>query len=505
MDKRTTVQVDSFEEKWAEQNALKKLKKDIGLFGRTMFPTALNKDIPPFHNEIYKSLADETLKRVLIAAPRGTAKSTVTSLILPLHKIAFKSTAEDLFIVIISESQSQSINFLSRIKYHLDNSNNFKQMFGDYSATTAKRWTNNDIVLSNGARIIAVGTGQRVRGFIEGDTRPNLIIIDDYESELNAATAEGRAKNRKWVTEAVIPSLSDDGRIVMIGTVISEDCFLYWAKESPAWNVLWYSIYGDDGKSIWDERFPMERILQIKAEFESVGNLNGFYQEYMNEAQSPDNAPFKPHYIKLHHYTYKRIDGQNLLYRNIDGKAEHKPVDIYCGIDPASSLSARSDFFVIATMAVDGDGNKYIVDIVRDKLDPAVQPAEIVKIYKKYKPRKMIIETVGYQEALRSNVRKMMLDEGIYIPGLEKGIKPRQRKSERLLSLVAPLARGEFFFRAEDIHAQQEFLSYPRGKHDDILDGIYYAINGARPCRRKEFVEGEIKKKPRKILDWMTM
>ena len=242
MDIGKSVQVDTFEAKWAEENALKKLKRNIGLFGKTMFPTALNKDVPPFHHEIYKSLSDDSLRRVLIAAPRGTAKSTVTSLILPLHKIAFKPSDEDLFMVIISESQSQSINFLSRIKYHLENSKNFTQFFGDYGPTTAKRWTNNDIVLANGARIVAVGTGQRVRGFIEGDTRPNLIVVDDYESELNASTPEGRAKNRKWITEAVIPSLSDDGRVVMIGTVISEDCFLYWAKDSPAWNVLWFSI-----------------------------------------------------------------------------------------------------------------------------------------------------------------------------------------------------------------------------------------------------------------------
>ena len=116
----------------------------------------------------------------------------------------------------------------------------------------------------------------------------------------------------------------------------------------------------------------------------------------------------------------------------------------------------------------------------------------------------MKIETVGYQEALRSNVRKMMLDEGLYIPGLEKGIKPRQKKSERLLSLVAPLARGEFYFRPTDIHAQQEFLSYPRGKHDDILDAIYYALDGAKPTRRKEYQKEGIKKQ-NKILDWMTL
>ena len=115
---------------------------------------------------------------------------------------------------------------------------------------TAKRWTNNDIILGNGTRIIAVGTGQRVRGFIEGDTRPNLIIVDDFESELNAATLEARAKNRKWMTEAVIPSLSDDGKIVMIGTVISEDCFLYWVKSSESWHVQWYAIWDEDEKSI---------------------------------------------------------------------------------------------------------------------------------------------------------------------------------------------------------------------------------------------------------------
>jgi|TARA_R100000501_G_C2630246_1_gene125417 predicted phage terminase large subunit-like protein len=495
----------NFEKQWEEQNALKKLKRNIGLFGKTMFPSALNRSVPSFHHEIYKALSDETLRRVLIAAPRGTAKSTVTSLILPLHKVAFKPSDRDLFIVIISESQSQSINFLSRIKYHLENSKNFTQMFGDYGPTTAKRWTNNDIVLANGSRIVAVGTGQRVRGFIEGDTRPNLIVVDDYESELNAATAEGRAKNRKWMTEAVIPSLSDDGRVVLIGTVISEDCFLYWAKESTAWHVLWFSIWDEHGESIWKERFPIDRIKQIKEEFESVGNLNGFYQEYMNEAQSPDNAPFKPEYIKLHHYTYKREGGQNLITRTIDGDTVRKPVDIYCGIDPASSLAARSDFFVIATIGIDNDGNNYIIDIYRDKLDPALQPEKIIDIFKKFSPKRMKIETVGYQEALRANVRKMMFEQSLYIPGLEKGIKPRQRKSERLLSLVAPLARGEFYFRPEDLVAQQEFLSYPRGKHDDILDAIYYAMVGIRPCRQKEYINSDEKKTSNKFLDWMTM
>jgi len=120
----------------------------------------------------------------------------------------------------------------------------------------------------------------------------------------------------------------------------------------------------------------------------------------------------------------------------------------------------------------------------------------------------MKIETVAYQEALRSATRAIMLKQNLYIPGLEKGVKPRNRKSERLLSLVPAFAKGEFFFRSQDLTAQQEFLSYPRGKNDDIMDAIWTALEGAKACRVKK--EGfdpnvELEVKGNKLLDWLTM
>ena len=498
-----------YEEKYEQIQALKKLRNNMALFGKHCFPTALKKTTPPFHTDIYKYLADEERKRVLIAAPRGTAKSTVTTLIYPLWRAAFKSTNEELFIVIISESQAQSINFLSRIKYHLTYSEEFRAIFGNLGPETASKWTHTDIILANGTRIVAVGTGQRVRGFLQGDTRPNLIIVDDFESELNAYTPEARAKNRKWLTEAVIPSLSDEGKIAMIGTVISEDCFLCWAKESSAWNVLWFAIWNDDEKSIWPERFPKERILSIKEEFKSVGNINGFFQEYMNIAQSPDDAPFQPDWIKIHNWEYKRIDGQNCLVQNYgdEDNEKLKAVELYTGVDPASSLSARADYFVIATIAIDNENNKYIVDIFRDRISPAEQPGKIIDTYKKFKPRRIKVETVGYQEALRTAVRELMKEEQLYIPGLEAVVKPRNSKSERLLSLVPLFAKGTFYFRPEDIKAQQEFLSYPKGKHDDIMDAIWTALDKAKPCRITNFERMDENNllNGNKSLDWMTM
>jgi len=495
-----------FEAEYEKIKVLKKLKANIAMFGRICFPTAFKEHSPSFHKEILDTVANDDYKRVLCAAPRGTAKSTILSFLYPVWRLAFKKTNEELFIVIISEARQQSINFLSRIKFHLDNSETFIGLFGNLGEDTAKKWREDDIVLANGTRIMAVGTGQKVRGFISRDTRPNLIIVDDFESEKNAFTAEGRVKNKKWLTEAVEPSLSKDGRLLMIGTVISEDCFLFWAKDNPPWKTLWYTIWDDDQNPVWPEMYPKERIMQIRDSMASVGNLGGFFQEYMNQPQSPEEAPFKPGYIKLHHKTHKKINGQHCLIQKEGGKDVITPVELYAGIDPASSLKRTADYFVIATLALDADENVYIVDLTRTRLNPADQPQMIIDKYKKFTPKRMRIETVGYQEALRQHTRRLMKEQGLHIPGLEKGIRPRNSKSERLLSLVPLLASGRFYFRPEDLEAQKEFLSYPKGRNDDVMDAVYMALDGAKPCRVKNL---SLDKKEdsiifNKVIDWLT-
>ena len=118
----------------------------------------------------------------------------------------------------------------------------------------------------------------------------------------------------------------------------------------------------------------------------------------------------------------------------------------------------------------------------------------------------MRIETVGYQEALRQHTRRLMKEQGLHIPGLEKGIRPRNSKSERLLSLVPLLASGRFYFRPEDLEAQKEFLSYPKGRNDDVMDAVYMALDGAKPCKVKA-LSGKKSEETfkQKVIDWMTV
>ena len=61
---------------------------------------------------------------------------------------------------------------------------------------------------------------------------------------------------------------------------------------------------------------------------------------------------------------------------------------------------------------------------------------------------------------------------------LEIKERPRNSKSSRLETMQPYFAQGKFYIRKEMIELRDELLLYPRGKHDDLLDGLFYANKG---------------------------
>ena len=49
-------------------------------------------------------------------------------------------------------------------------------------------------------------------------------------------------------------------------------------------------------------------------------------------------------------------------------------------------------------------------------------------------------------------------------------------------------------------------MAYPKGKHDDIMDGIWTALDGHKPCRVKKYEKvDENHTFKEKVLDWLTL
>lgn len=456
------------------------------LFGYVCFPQIFKLKSPAFHQQIVDAYLDRTKRKHVIIAPRGHAKSTIVGGIIPLHHIIFDEGPK--LILLISKTQGHAIRLLNDIKFMLNGFPNFNAMFGDWGTHTFRRDTRQEVVLKDGSMIVCAGTGQHIRGLKNEFQRPTLIIFDDPEDENNTKTAEAMESNLNYLLKGIVHAMDrHKGRVMVIGTPLHERCMVYTLKDMADWHEQHYSAEHDpeNKTSLWPAHLPWDELMEEKAKYEANSRLSVYYQELCCKVIADEQRLFRPEYIQYYQggvewtrkYPFMNIQ---LVDRFGAPKSEMErvPVSIFTGIDPATSTSSTADWFVIFHVAVDHKGRRFILPYVRERLPPSQAIERIVNEYRKWSPVRVSIETSGQQETFRDILRNM---EGVYIPGLAKKHSPSDRKEKRHLELLEPYLRaGKVYFQRDQKQLIDEMMMHPKGRHDDLLDGMYYAFLHAR-------------------------
>ena len=152
---------------------------------------------------------------VAIAAPRNHAKSTSITHAYTLANVLFRKRK---FVVLVSDTETQAVDFLREIKEELKSNEDLISLFEIDGFVTDKE---TDVVVrfKDGAkfRIMARGAEQRVRGLKWDQIRPDLIVCDDLENEELVLNKERREKFRRWFFGALLPARSRDGIVRVVG------------------------------------------------------------------------------------------------------------------------------------------------------------------------------------------------------------------------------------------------------------------------------------------------
>jgi predicted phage terminase large subunit-like protein len=493
----------------ARQELKAKLKKDMLLFGKVAMPNMFSSESPAFHGQITKRLHEKDLKQINIIAPRGHAKSSIVGGVFPLYHLLFDEGPK--LVVLVSRTQDHAVKLLGTIKDALDYSEQLRYIFGYWGMNSAKKWTRSEIELKDGSMIICKGTGQQIRGIKVGNQRPTLIILDDPEDENNTKTSEAMEANLRWLLQSGVPSLDPiKGRIAVIGTPQHERCMVELLKSMKGWETMTFRPDMEKGVPLWDAVWPMDKLLNKKAELESINRASIFYREYMCQIIGDEDQLFKEEMFQYYDgYVKIDNDGEAILHiTELNGKKveETRIVNIFTGVDPASSTKQTADFSVIFNIAIDENMNRFVLPYWRKHATPLAVADAILQNFKTYNSKKTRIEVVGYQEMLREYVRQMAEEEGMYVPGLEIRENPRNAKSSRLESMQPAFAQRKVYMMTKMSEFQNELLLYPRGKHDDLLDGMYYANKGCYKPYVRDKKDSQEKKKSffSRGADWLT-
>lgn len=438
-------------------------------------------DTPEFHREMWELFCSDH-KQVAIAAPRGHAKSTAGTHAYTLASVLFRETD---YVVIVSDTVSQAVQFLGDIKKELVDNEDLINLFG---VKGLLKETEDDIIcqMDDGHvfRIQARGSEQKVRGLKWNNMRPGLLVCDDMENDEIVLNKDRRYKFKRWFNAALIPAMSDKGKVRVVGTILHADSLLenlmpgsqlssrpgghkhliredlreYTDLKLP-WKSVKYRAHTDDFSQIlWPQAKSVEYFKAKKEDLLRQGLGDVYSQEMLN-------IP---------------LDDGDTFFRRGDFLAMKKDeltknVVYYATCDLAVSQRERADYSVFAIAGMDEDGKLFCKNIIRDRMDTLTIVETILMIQKLYKPVLFGIEQGTIQKAIGPYLNEAMLKKGEYVNVVL--LKPSTDKVTRARSMQARMRAGAVKFDKEAEWYQpfeDELMKFPRDKHDDQVDAWAY-------------------------------
>ena len=478
---------------------------DLIYFGKAISADTFYLPTPPFHHRVAKLLIDKNIKKGLIEAPRGTAKSSLAIKSVHHHYL-YENTELDSVIVIQSKTQKEAKKRLWTIKNTIKYNKVYRDLYGKHSDsdldkdgnrmadTWQKDYVKFRILNEDGSyrwiTISAIGTGQQVRGNLEDDTRVTYYLLDDPEDETNTATEDIMDSNYDSFLAGVATLDKRLSYVRVIGTPIVQGCLVDRIMTNPTgWSVQWYSARCDmDGNPglLWEEMYDDEELNEIKADLESKNKLRHYYADYECSVKGGGEGFFKEEYLQYWNGKVEYNDGDAYLKVTHRGDRldelleldvpEVRPVNLFIGVDAASSTSDRADFTVIMPVALDSFRNIYVLPYFRKRVPSTTVVDTLIAYAKMFRPKRVHVESNQYQTLLREIVKQKLEEEDVYMSGLETKYIAVGDKEERLEILHPFFANRKVYFHPDTYEFIKELIMFgtKRG-HDDTLDAFYWA------------------------------
>jgi len=425
--------------------------------------------------------------RIAQAAPRGHAKSTITSLILPLWCIVGEKRK---FIGLVSDTTEQAADFLEFIKAELDANERLIEDFPE-ACGEGRVWKMGQAITRNHIKIKCWGKRKAMRGARHGSTRPDLIVCDDLEGDENIDSPQQRAKDREWFFKALMKIGSRRTVTVVVGTILHYDSLLAQLLKRPGWtgrkwqaiqqwsaSALWEQweatyvarqeaqadrcfhkhkkIMLADTKVLWPEVEDYYYLMKMR-----VSDGPAFFDsEKQNEPVNPDDCLLKEEWLAF-------LDDERVL-RNLEWNYYQ---GIYCAVDPSLGKQSKgSDPSAIVVAGVDTEGTVDVLEADIRKRPPDAILEDLLALHKKYRFTLAGIEETQFQELFKDLVIKESTKRKLYLP--VEGIRPNSDKVLRISKMQPHIKNGIIRFRRNQTQLIDQLRYFPKADHDDGPDAL---------------------------------
>jgi predicted phage terminase large subunit-like protein len=440
-----------------------------------------------FFDILPKAITNGVPDNIVRAAPRGNAKSTITSFALIIWAAVYQHKH---YIIVVSDTVDQAQDFLSNIRTEIEDNELLRNDFGELVGNV---WTLTDIILSNDVRIQALGATKKIRGRRYKQYRPDLIVCDDLENDENIASPDQRKKMENWYKKALSKAGDERTDKIIIGTIMHSDSLLSKILSNPIYDAKIYkSIIKWSNSKLWDDWTRLvttledsDRLQTARAFFdehqeemlagtqvlwqakEDYYNLMlqyvadgpaAFSSEKQNEPLAEEDRKFLPEWIR--YYDDEEIEGQQLF--------------IVGFVDPSMG-KLGGDYSAIITLGVNSNDIVYVLDADILKRHPDIIAIDVINKHQMYEYIRFGVEEVQFQEFFKDTLKTKANEMEVSIPIV--GVRQHKDKILRIESLQPDIKNGRIRFRRDQKTLISQIIDFPMATHDDGPDALEGAIS----------------------------
>lgn len=319
----------------------------------------------------------------------------------------------------------------------------------------------------------------------------DYLILDDPIKPDEASSEVTRKATNDWIDQVFMTRLNDqkNGRVLMVMQRVHENDPAGHLLEKGGWHHLclpaqftrktiievrdkkWFK---QEGEYLHPDRLNNEVLDRLMTELGAYG----FASQYMQTPAPIGGGEFRQEFIQY--------------YDNYGQGFSAHGMNLYIFYDPANSKKNKQnpdpDYTAIVVVGLASDNNYYVLDLVRDRLNPTERIDLLFQLHKKWnkmsgKPPIVVSEQYG------------MMTDNFYLKKRQGEINyrfhvfqvgGRVKKEDRIRKLI-PLFESRRVFlprkimysniKGESVElvkqlVEEELLVFPVGRHDDMIDAF---------------------------------
>lgn len=457
-------------------------------YNQCWFPKTFRQAPATFHPKIYEILDNPANRYVNIQVMRDGAKTTIFRAYAS-RRIAYGLSRTILYVAQNETKAKQSVGW---IKHQVETNTKWAQAF---ALSKGKPWSEEHICILHGVEqhkvhVLAFGITGGLRGINLDDWRPDLIVVDDAISDENAATQEQRDKVKNIVFGAVKESLArrsevPDAKLAILNTPLDFDDLSEVAKKDPqfisasfgCWTEETKNLNIEDQESSWPAAYPSEELRGEKRAAIAMNRYPIFAREKEVNLIHGSEYAFKSEWLEF--------------YGMPEDEYQEVPLDeawVEMAIDPVPPPTdkqleeglKKKDYESIA-VAARWKGKFFLLDQVHNRgHDPSWTISTVFELARRWRVRKIIVETVAYQKVLEWLLKEAMRRTGRY--WLIEPFDDKRKKFNRITDALTGVAsEGALYVKRSHTAFINQFSHFggknPEGQHDDDLESVAVVVH----------------------------